>query len=405
MLVSESDKQATGSYELSFYNIAKSNALILTNGTTRTDQNTNCTETIFYTFQAEAGDQIKINFRKKTGISSVDFKVEIFNASDLSKSIKIERAISSSREIDLPITESGTYYMLVSESDKQATGSYELSFYNIAKSNALILTNGTTRTDQNTNCTETIFYTFQAEAGDQIKINFRKKTGISSVDFKVEIFNASDLSKSIKIERAISSSREIDLPITESGTYYMLVSESDKQATGSYELSFYNIAKSNALILTNGTTRTDQNTNCTETIFYTFQAEAGDQIKINFRKKTGISSVDFKVEIFNASDLSKSIKIERAISSSREIDLPITESGTYYMLVSESDKQATGSYELSFYNIAKSNALILTNGTTRTDQNTNCTETIFYTFQAEAGDQIKINFRKKTGISSVDFQG
>ena len=57
----------------------------------------------------------------------------------------------------------------------------------------------------------------------------------------------------------------------------------------------------------------------------------------------------FKVEIFNASDLSKSIKIERAISSSREIDLPITENGTYYMLVSESDKQATGSYEINLF--------------------------------------------------------
>src|SRR5205807_835225 len=133
----------------------------------------------------------------------------------------------------------------------------------------------------------------------------------------------------------------VDLALA-SGTYYFLLSDLNGDETGTDGESVVQVKNpANAKPIAYGQTLEASIDAVAEMDAYSFQAQAGDMVRVRMSRSSGI---DPKIELFDAQG--RSVTNITAFADA-VLDVPLASSGTYYFLLSDLNGDETGAYGVS----------------------------------------------------------
>jgi hypothetical protein len=124
-------------------------------------------------------------------------------------------------------------------------------------------------------------------------------------------------------------------------TYSIIINDVDGRGGGRYNLFLQRVNNPGlAEPITSGTELPSEITNCGEVDTYTFEARAGDRVRINMARGA-VGNVDPRLELYDPQGRAV------AIPNSGSIDQPVTSSGRFTLLAYSSGTQTNSTYRLS----------------------------------------------------------
>ena len=240
-------------------------------------------ETDPYSFQAEAGDVVRVSEQ-----GEMEPQVELFDAQGnrLGSVWEYRDAF-----LDQRLESGGTFFLLVSDFQGGETGEYGVS---LRRLNNLVgvtaLGFGETLTGSIDSLSAMNAYSFQAEAGDVVRVSEQ-----GEMEPQVELFDAQGnrLGSVWEYRDAF-----LDQRLESGGTFFLLVSDFQGGETGEYGVS---LRRLNNLVgvtaLGFGETLTGSIDSLSAMNAYSFQAEAGDVVRVRVSEQ---GEMEPQVELFDA---------------------------------------------------------------------------------------------------------
>src|SRR5205807_2604589 len=383
-LLSDLNGDETGTYGVSLERLNNpANAKPIAYGQTLQAYIDAVDEITAYSFQAHVGAVVRVRMSRSSGI---DPQIELFDSQGLSLTNITPFATV------FPYTtlfRSGTYYFLLSDLNGDETGTYGVSLERLNNpANAKPIAYGQTLQAYIDAVDEITAYSFQAHVGAVVRVRMSRSSGI---DPQIELFDSQGLSLTNITPFATV------FPYTtlfRSGTYYFLLSDLNGDETGTYGVSLERLNNpANAKPIAYGQTLQASIDAVAEMDAYSFQAQAGDMVRVRMRRSSGI---DPKIELFDAQG--RSVTNITAFADA-VLDVPLASSGTYYFLLSDLNGDETGTYGVSPTRRSSDlNAKPIAYGQTLQASIDAVAKADAYSFQAQAGDVVRVRMSRSSGI-------
>jgi YD repeat-containing protein len=286
-----------------------------------------------FTFAGTIGDKITIRFARTNG-TFLPY-VELLNSSGT------QITSSNSGLIDATLSATETLKIAIRDNDTTNTGDYSLSIQCVNNpTGGAALAFGQTVTGNIDSFAKIITYTITAEANDTLRVAYARLTQSSgSFDFNLELYNsAGDLVMS-------SSDGLLETTAVSAGIYSLLVTDYSRNGTGTYELT---LQRSNnpagAIDAIYDAVIEDSIGTVTQFKVYKVTALAQDVITFCSAVKQGTANFDVYAELFDTAG-------NRLISNIGSVKHTFTDSGTFYLFISDYNRDGTGIFK---YTLIKS---------------------------------------------------
>ena len=332
------------------------------------------TDVDFYTFDATAGTDIRLNV---LSLNPTDPVVEI---RDPSGAVVVDGVADGatcnhvcSFSVDLLPAVSGTYSLIIYDNGIDESGGYQLSLWCLAgpcdgipDPSGPLISYVTPVSDTISPGVDGDFYTFNATAGTDIRLNV---SSLNPTDPVVEIL---DPSGAVVVNGVVDGatcthvcSFSLDLSPAVSGTYSLLIYDNGIDESGGYQLSLWCLwgdCDSDADGLLDGDPRVSFNTpavlpygdpandainQAVDSDVFVFGGTAGDLIRLNV---TSLNPTDPVVDI---RDPNGTVVVNGVVDGascihvcSFSLDLPLSVSGTYSLIIYDNGIDETGGYEI-----------------------------------------------------------
>ena len=377
-----------GTNELGSYSIQLERIVPVPDSAVHMNYDTSDSDTInpgtdidFFTFNATAGTDIRLNvlaasngmdptveIRDPNGVVVVDGVTDGATCND-----------NCSYSVDLSPALSGTYSLLIYDRNTNETGGYELSLWCIAghcdsdgdgvpDPSGPAISYVTPLADTINTPVDGDFYTFNAAAGTDIRLNVLAAS--NGMDPTVEI---RDPNGAVVVDGVTDGatcndncSYSVDLSPALSGTYSLLIYDRNTNETGGYELSLWclwgdcdsdadgipdgdaRVSFNTPAVLQFGVSSTDVIDPAVDGDTFIFGGTAGDLIQINVLAAS--NGMDPTVEIRDpngdivVNGVADGATCNDNCSYTLELSLPL--SGKYTLLIYDRNTNETGSYEI-----------------------------------------------------------
>lgn len=308
-----------------------------------------------WTFEAGLGDHVMVAVHEVASSSAFDSRLRII-APDGTELFDVVNEVTAQAEFEAP--RSGTYQVLVSDSDLLSAFSYGLllSRAGIGEQHAapaesgggqlidgLLNSAAFTKGDYDQ-------WTFDAQLGDHILINVHEVDSSSSRDSRLRLYAPDGT-------RLLDSADEVtvfaDFAAPQSGTYLAIVSDSDARDEYSYGLQYAAAGVGTTHTAPNGDGGGQLVNGLLNSVSFTkgdydqwtFDAQLGDHVLINVHETTSSSAFDSRLRI-HAPDGTRLVDFTDPLSASADFAAP--QSGTYLAIVSDSDLRNEYNYGLQY---------------------------------------------------------
>jgi YD repeat-containing protein len=293
-------------------------------------------ETDEYTFDATAGDHVRINGLVTSG--PIDLELHLYDPNGQSVAYTHSTSNPLLDVTSLPAT--GTYTLLVSDRDNNDTGTYSLRWDKVVNScgGVTALPCNTIVSGNITDGMEEYHYTFDASAGERVRIIGKVTSG--TIDLELRLYDPNG-----QFVTSGWSSTEKILEVTPSttGTYTLLVYARYHGETGTYNLRWDKIINScgGVTTLPCNTIVSGSITYGMEENHYTFDAVAGERVRV--RGKVTSGPMDLELRLY---DPNGQVIAYDWSSSNTNLDLTVSTTGTYTLLVYDRYHGETGNYDI-----------------------------------------------------------
>jgi len=331
-----------------------------------------------YTFAASANDAVTIRSRNTSGGSFSPY-MELYNPSGT--------YITAGGEINRTLTGAGTYTILMRDNNNAYAGDYVLSWLRVVNPcSATPLNCGQVLSASVSAADEIDVYTFTASANDRITIRPRKISG--SLTPYLELYGPSGT-------RVGGPTAQIDMTLTASGTYTLLMRDYSNVYTGNYLLYLEKLNNPCNVAATLSCEQVASGSIGTSVDpppwrVYRFTVSANDSVTIRTRKTSGTSFNPY-MELYDPSGT-------YLVAGSNPTDRKLTVAGTYTLLVRDGSNAYAGEYTLSWRKVVNpctstpiSCGQVLSGSISAADQ----IDT--YTFTASANDVVTIRANRTSG--------
>jgi uncharacterized protein (DUF697 family) len=374
---------ATGDYQFRLLNLTS--ATSFTPGTLVSSALTPARSTVFYQFNAAAGDKFFFDGRPSSGFAAQPW-VRIYSPLN---NIVMEQYVNS--DVDtFSVPQSGTYVLTVEGryNDNNASGTFSFNLQPVTyPTNALTI--GAVTSGSLSTVGQRQYYTFAL--GSPARLYFDTLTNI---EFHWRLDAPWGQVVDWRSSQA-SDSSDIGNPLLalEAGSYTLAVEMPSGGLTGDYQFRLLNFAS--ALALTPGTPVTNTLAPARSTVFYQFNGNAGDNFYFDGRPSSGFGSQPY-VRIY--SPLNNIVIGQNANSDVDTFSLP--QSGLYVLTVEGhyNDNSASGTYAFNLQPVTH-----LTNGLTIGTIAAGSISTLgqrhFYTLTLASAARLYFDV-----LTSVDFQ-
>lgn len=304
-----------------------------------------------YTFEGVEGQRVRI--------------VEVVTDGDLGTRIRLYPpgggAVEASDDfgsraiIDTQLQATGTYTLIVEDYYGDHTGSYALTYVNLAEQQACFETtpdggaigSGQTATGVIEMPADLDSYTFEGTAGDRVRI--------------IEVVTSGEIGSRIRLYPpgggAVEASDDfsgraiIDHPLEVTGVYTLIVEDYYGDYTGTYNLTVMNLSDPSNQYdptpdggpITSGQTVTGLIEDPADMDAYTFDATAGQRVRIT-QTVTG-GDLGSRIRLYPPGG--GSVEASDDFSSTATIDVQLEATGTYTLIVEDYYGDHTGDYSLA----------------------------------------------------------
>src|SRR5207302_353227 len=282
-------------------------------------------------------------------------------------------------QLDLPLPAPGVYFAEARDDADDATGAFGLSLQRLnGPAGAMTMNFGTVTNRSLALPAELQAFQFAAVAGDVVRVRMSRSSGI---DPQIELFDSQG--RSVTDITAFADA-VVDVPLASSGTYYLLLSDLNGDETGAYGVSLERLKNpANAKPIAYGQTLQASIDAVAEMDAYSFQAQAGDMVRVRMSRSSGI---DPKIELFDAQG--RSVTNITAFAEEGK-DARLACSGTKYFLLSDLNGDETVTYGVSLERLNfPYTALSRSYGQTLQASIDAVAKADAYSFQAQAGDVV-----------------
>jgi GH24 family phage-related lysozyme (muramidase) len=374
LFVMDNDGLQTGNYGLHLQSIGSpAGATGISYGQTLQDTLQSRSEITAYTFPGAAGEVMTALL---AGNWATVPRLELYDpAGVLRKRIDAQ----SVRADTVRLTATGTYTLLVLDSDGQQTGNYGLHLQRIVNPvGSSVISYGQTLQDTLTARAEINSYTFDGGAGEVITAFL---SGSWANVPRLELYDSTGALRK-RFDAQAARADTVHLPST--GTYTLFVLDSDGQQTGNYGLHLQRITNpAGARAIGYGQTVQDTLKVRAEIDAFTFTGSAGEVITALL---AGTWNPVPRLELYDPAGVLRK-RLDGQSIRADTVRLPAT--GTYTILILDSDGQQTGNYGLHLQRIvAPVGATAIGYGQTLQDTLTVRAEINSYTFSGSAGEVI-----------------
>lgn len=288
-----------------------------------------------YTFSGANGEVITLRFAKTSG--TINLYVELFNP----QGTRI--TYSSSGVLNTTLTSTGTFKFTIRDYSNTATGAYSLSLQRVNPPvGATALTFGQNTQGTIDTFTKIVAYSLSAAANDTITLRFARLTTTSGTG----TFNPNlELYDSAGTKIASSLNGILTQKVSTTGSFYILVTDAYRTATGTYELTLQRMNNpANVVNLNYNQVMQSTINNPTGMNVYKLNAAINSPITICSVVSSTISgSFSVYLELYDASgNLLK--------SSFDSLQHTFTSGGTVYLFISNTYRSGTGVYRFILKN-------------------------------------------------------
>ncbi len=299
-----------------------------------------------YTFQAQAGQHVVVDMTS----SDFDTYVGVVSPSGENTENDDYQESTSRSLVELDVTESGTWSIVVTSYEKGETGSYVVT---VTLSGAAGSTSGGTRFESDTLASgdNTLSsgeyvdtYAMEGRSGEQVVIDLRS----SQFDPYLIVRAPSGETFENDDHEGDASRSLLSLDLAESGTYTVAVTSYTAGETGSYDLQIRSGgtgAVASGPRVERGTLASgDQSLRSGEYVdVYEFEGVPGQHARID------VSSSEFDTYLMlrGPGEISAENDDVAEAPGHSIIELDLTEMGTYRVIVTSYEQSETGDYELS----------------------------------------------------------
>ncbi|PYJ79703.1 MAG: hypothetical protein DME22_25085, partial [Verrucomicrobia bacterium] len=336
-------------------------------------------------FTFEAGDGDIVTLRMSRASSGINPSIRLLDFEDHQVA---QQSAFAYAQLDLPLPAPGVYFAEARDDADDATGAFGLSLQRLnGPAGAMTMNFGTVTNRSLALPAELQAFQFAAVAGDVVRVRMSRSSGI---DPRIELFDSQG--RSVADTTAFADA-VVDLALA-SGTYYFLLSDLNGDETGTYGVSLERLNNpANAKPIAYGQTLEASIDAVAEMDAYSFQAQAGDVVRVRMSRSSGI---DPQIELFDSQG--RSVTNITAFADA-VVDVPLASSGTYYLLLSDLNGDETGAYGVSLERLKNpANAKPIAYGQTLQASIDAVAEMDAYSFQAQAGDMVRVRMSRSSGI-------
>ena len=313
---------------------------------------------------------------------------------------------------DFQLTASGTYTVVVEDYGDDTPGTYTLSLMNVSggpytsdtDGDAGTIDSGSYRTGQISAPADVDVYTFNGTAGDRVLIAALATGGALNTTFYLYPPSGG------AAEDATAGDR-LDHQLAETGTYKVVVEDNGNDDTGTYQLSFIDLA-SNSLAspadpdggnIVSAEIRTGQISTIGDFDAYRFTGTIGDRIVIEALATSGLLNTNIAVY--------PPVGAAVVFTSADRNEFQLASTGTYTIVIEDYGDDTPGTYALSYVNItagpftqgADTDGGAIVSAGNRAGQIGAAADFDTYTFTGTAGDRVLLNCIATGGSINTTF--
>ncbi len=266
---------------------------------------------------------------------------------------------NSGAALNLTLTNSGTFTILVHDSGYVQTASYALSIQSVTNGgcDSKVISCGQTLASSTTNNSEMDAYSFVGSAEQIVSVSIW--SSLTDGGMEADIYNPNGkLLASLTAAFQNSSGNSgaaLNLTLTNSGTFTILVHDSGYVQTASYALSIQSVTNGgcDSKVISCGQTLASSTTNNSEMDAYSFVGSAEQIVSVSIW--SSLTDGGMEADIYNPNGkLLASLTAAFQNSSGNSgaaLNLTLTNSGTFTILVHDSGYVQTASYALSIQSL------------------------------------------------------
>jgi cysteine synthase len=322
-----------------------------------------------WSFTAAVGDRVVIRVGALTATNYFNTWFRIYNPSGVLVADSGGGSSAVADELALTSTNSGTFTVLVTDSDyggDGGTGDYQLYFAQFPGTFVVpsgdeggTLTSGNNY-DGTIQLGDLDLWSFTAAAGDRIVIRVGALTATNYFNTWFRIYNPSGVLVSDSGAGSSAVADELALTATNSGTFTVLVTDSDyggDGGTGAYRLYFSQFPAAFAVPVGDEGGPLTSGSNYDATIqlgdldLWSFTAATGDRVVVRAGTLTATNYFNLWLRVYNPNGVMVADSGGGSSDSAQELAVTATNGGSYTVLVTDSDyggDGGTGAYRLYF---------------------------------------------------------
>jgi hypothetical protein len=372
ILVHSSAYNHTGSYSLSVQSVTGGgcNSKSLTCGQSVSTNTSFNSEMDAYSYVGSAGQVVSFALWGYTGTTFASMEADVYSPSgQLLTSVSVggnaNGGYGGGEAVNLTLASSGTFTILVHSSPYIHTGSYSLSIQSVTSGgcNSTSLACGQSVSTNTSFNSEMDAYSYVGSAGQVVSFALWGYTGTTFASMEADVYSPSgQLLTSVSVggnaNGGYGGGGAVNLTLTNSGTFTILVHSSPYDHTGGYSLSIQSVTGGgcNSTSLTCGqSVRTNTSFN-SEMDVYSYVGSAGQVLSFAFWGDTGTSFVSMETDVYSPSgQLLTSVSVNGngngGYGGGGAVNLTLTNSGTFTILVHSLPYDGTGSYSLSIQSV------------------------------------------------------
>ena len=398
LVASEQDGDASGDYNLSLQSINDPGSPTTLNyGDSVASSVDPESEFDVYSFDASAGDRILARMTAGDGApANFHLSLKLYDPNDtLITTAEPNTSLTSAFLDGIVLDQSGTYTLVASEQDGDASGDYNLSLQSINDPGSPTTLNyGDSVASSVDPESEFDVYSFDASAGDRILARMTAGDGApANFHLSLKLYDPNDtLIATAEPNTSLTSAFLDGIVLDQSGTYTLVASEQDGDASGDYNLSLQSINDPGSPTTLNyGDSVASSVDPESEFDVYSFDASAGDRILARMTAGDGApANFHLSLKLYDPNDtLITTAEPNTSLTSAFLDGIVLDQSGTYTLVASEQDGDASGDYNLSLQSINDPGSPTTLNyGDSVASSVDPESEFDVYSFDASAGDRI-----------------
>ena len=381
ILVHASSYTALFSYSLSLQSVTGGgcDSRALSCGQTLTNSTGFYSEMDAYSFSGTNGQLLSMSFWVSLG----GFVADIYTPAG-----QLQGSIATDKALNLTLTNTGTFTVLVHHSSYLAVASYSLSLQSVTGGgcDSQTISCGQTLTNSTSENSEMDAYSFSGTNGQLLSMAFWVSLG----GFVADIYTPAG-----QLQGSIATDKALNLTLTNTGTFTVLVHHSSYLAVASYSLSLQSVTGGgcDSQTISCGQTLTNSTSENSEMDAYNFSGNAGQILSMSFWVSLG----GFVADIYTPAG-----QLQGSIATDNALNLTLTNTGTFTVLVHHSSYLAVASYSLSLQSVTGGgcDSQTISCGQTLTNSTSFYSEMDGYAFAANAGENVVLT---TSGFGAAEF--